>query len=461
MRPLGACARADLVRALASGDPQVARITAELLGFAPPAEPLRHRVEGGIGESEDVSSGAATPGATVAPGMLAPADVPFWRVETFAALTPAETEERPVDLGDVIWDNRPAELPRSHLLAPWRELQPRLRREGAQDQETHVLDVGAVVWYLSRGHQMARIPYERRRRWGPRLQIIADRSERLVPYWTDQELTGRAVAALLPAYRVEHAAIWEGLSQPRLLADTAAGRAYRTPPPGTLVLVLGDLGCLADGDTQLHRQWLDFGRRLAEVGCRPVALLPFSPGRCLNDLRDVWRLLPWDRARGSGVADPTQLRQRAERLLCLVSPALRIEPGFLRAVRLLLPASEADAGTESDVWQHPAVVSTSAAGATLEPEAAKRLRAAFAAEPAALQRQVLALLRVWRGPLPQEIWFEEIECLAPGSRALLPEPEDLALARRFSSSSASGCAASAPAMLARGRCPGTGAASVA
>lgn len=208
-------------------------------------------------------------------------------------------------------------------------------------------------------------------------------------------------------------------------------RGYRLPPPGSLVLVLGDLGCLADGDAGLHRFWAGFGRRLAESGCRPAALLPCPPRRCDQSLREIWRLLPWGRPGGPMVVDPEQRRQRAERLLCLVSPALRIEPGLLRAVRLLLPEDEADSGTESDVWQHPALVSTSAAGATLAADEAKRFRAAFSREPEVLQRQVLARLRLWRGLLPQEIWFEEIQCLEPASRRLLPEPEDVELARRF------------------------------
>jgi formylglycine-generating enzyme required for sulfatase activity len=118
-------------------------------------------------------------------------------------------------------------------------------------------------------------------------------------------------------------------------------------------------------------------------------------------------------------------------LLRLVSPAVRIEPGLLRAVRLLLPAAQADAGTELDAWQHPAVIGAAAAGATLDPQSAARLRADFADEPPELQRQVLALLRVWRKHAPQELWFEEILSLAPRSRALLPAAGDLELAERF------------------------------
>jgi formylglycine-generating enzyme required for sulfatase activity len=436
VRPLGACGRADLVRALRQSDQEMAQIAAELLGFdAVPKVSMTiastpHPVISIMRDDADGHEPAAEPEAPAQPL----ADIPFWYVDAYETLTPAETVEQPVEPAEIEWTNRPTEPPRVPLLAPWRELQARLRCEAAQWHETRALDVPAVVATLTRGRQIGRIPYERRRRWGPRLHIIADRSDRLIPYWADQEATGHALGKLLASHQIERAAIWEGLSAPRLLNEGPGFCDYRLPPPGSLVLVLGDLGCLADGDGELQNFWLGFGRCVADAGCHPVALLPCPPQRCAQALRDLWRLLPWARSPGAVVTDPEQRRQRAERLLCLVSPALRIEPGFLRAVRLLLPAGESDSGTESDVWQHPALTSDSAAAATLAPDKAKEYRAEFAKQPKELQTQVLALLRIWRGGLPKEIWFEEIQSLEAVSHALLPEEhkdKDLELARRF------------------------------
>jgi formylglycine-generating enzyme required for sulfatase activity len=163
-------------------------------------------------------------------------------------------------------------------------------------------------------------------------------------------------------------------------------------------------------------------------------MIPAPSPRFPGGLGQHWQMISWGRFRGPAVADPLQLRRRAERLLRLVSPAVRIEPGFLRAVRLLLPPEEADAATEADVWQHPAVTSTSIDGATLDPAQAALLRAAFARDAEQdpqLHRRVLALLRLWRGHLPREIWFEEVQSLAPATRRLLPDPSDVALAQRF------------------------------
>ena len=145
---------------------------------------------------------------------------------------------------------------------------------------------------------------------------------------------------------------------------------------GTIVLVLGDLGCLSVARTGLCEQWLRFGIDLQTAGCTPVALIPGPLERCTGRLAHVWHLIPWERPRPRDPAD--SLDTRAKRLLRLVSPAVRIEPGLLRAARLLLQPFEADAGTEADVWQHPDLISRSAAGATLDPKRAKELRAEFA-----------------------------------------------------------------------------------
>ena len=45
-----------------------------------------------------------------------------------------------------------------------------------------------TVRHISRGHFLARLPRERRRRWGPALHVIEDRSRRLIPFRLDQHL---------------------------------------------------------------------------------------------------------------------------------------------------------------------------------------------------------------------------------------------------------------------------------
>lgn len=431
MKPSGACGRADLVRALAKGDPALPDALAGLLGFEVATATIRViYAESGAEQGDEFEVINIRPPEyqiDIRPLI----EIPFWRLEGYEVVVPEESspERRPISTEPVVWRHRPDAPPAIHLLAPWRELQPRLRAALAEAREGREIDVDRIVRRLSCGQWLDRLPREQRRRWGPCLQLVIDRSEHLVPYWTDQNQVRGELARLFAAQDLEQAVFHEGLDEPRLLGASASD-GYR-PPPGGGVLVLGDLGGLTARAADEDNPWLALGRRIVAAGGRPVALLPYPPERCPTALRSVWQLVPWERPRGPTVTDRRALRERAERLLRLVSPAIRIEPGFLRAARLSLGVDEADAGTESDVWQHPAIASTHSDAATLDPKYAKEWRAAFAAEPPDRQRRILALLRVWRGPLPQEIWFEEIRDLAPISREALPEAADLEDARRF------------------------------
>ena len=75
-------------------------------------------------------------------------DIPFWRVEFFETLAEAEVVEQPLEAAEanVIWHNRPQDPPRIPMLAPWREVQAKLRKEAAQPQETRSLDVQQVSY---------------------------------------------------------------------------------------------------------------------------------------------------------------------------------------------------------------------------------------------------------------------------------------------------------------------------
>ncbi len=431
MKPGGACGRADLVRALASGDPALADALADLLGFEVTEKPRRANFDfitetvAGTTSSTDIVV-VKQPEIQIGPLI----EIPFWRLEGYESVAEEPgNEPPPIPVKTIGWRNRPEAPPAIRLLAPWRELQPRLRAALAEPREGREIDINLIVRRLSCGRLLDHLPRERHRRWGPCLQLVIDRSEHLVPYWTDQDQVRGELARLFAVQDLEQAVFHEGLDEPRLLGASASS-GYR-PPPGGIVLVLGDLGCLTARTADEDNPWLDLGRRIAAAGCRPVALLPCPLARCPAALRRDWQLIPWERPRGHAVTHSRVLRQRAERLLRLVSPAVRIEPGFLRAVRLSLGADEADAGTESDVWQHPAIASTHSDAATLDLKRAKELRTAFAAEPIGRQRQVLALLHIWRGPLPQEIWFEEIRDLARVSLEALPEAADLEDARCF------------------------------
>ena len=114
----------------------------------------------------------------------------------------------------------------------------------------------------------------------------------------------------------------------------------------------------------------------------------------------------------------------------LLSPAVRLEPGLLRALRVeLTPAL--NAASEAAVWQHAAIGGGSYAAAHLEPEAARHLLQEFEdLESESARERALALLRQWRHGVAAEVYFAEVMNLSPQSRLLLPE-EDVRQAQQF------------------------------
>lgn len=417
-RPQGACGRADLVAALADGNVALALALAEFAGYewrAPEKEPKKRPKKEPDGEGGERLE--PPPPEIVARPL---AETPFWQPTRYEPLEEGEPAPQHPTTPYRGWSLRPQNPPTIPPLTDWRELEPKLRRPLCLPQPGRAVDLELTVRRLSQALFLAELPRERRRRWGPALHVIEDRSARLIPYRLDQYLVREALRRLLPAHALDRSVFRDGMSAPH-------------PPEGgagSIVLVLGDLGCLSGARAELCERWLHFGRDLRAAGRVPVALVPGPLERCPARLAEVWRLISWERPRPR---DPEEsLEQRAARLLRLVSPAVRIEPGLLRAARLLLPPDQADAGTEADVWQHPDLIGRSAAGATLNPERAKQLRDEFASRLAPdLQARFAGLLRAWRGYLPEEIWFEELLNLPPAAQAATEVAQDLPCARDY------------------------------
>jgi hypothetical protein len=414
----GACGRADLVAALADGNADLARAIAEFVGF----EQRAHKKKPGEApkralDRDEQPSLAPTPTSILARPL---AETPFWLLTRYEPIEEGEPASSPPGTPYQGWALRPKDPPAIPPLADWRELEPKLRRPLCLPQPSRAVDLELTVRCLSQAIVIAELPRKRRRRWGSSLHVIEDRSSRLIPYRLDQYLVRETLQRLLPAHALSGSIVRDGMSVPRRIEGGV----------GNLVLVLGDLGCLSEQRIEFGEHWLRFGRDLRTAGCVPAALIPGPLERCPRRLAQVWQLIPWERPR---FRDPAEtLDSRAERLLRLVSPACRIEPGLLRAARLLLAPDQADAGTEADVWQHPDLISRSAAGATLNPERAKQLRAEFAeqCEPE-LQARFAALLRTWRGYLPEEIWFEELLNLPSAAQSAAEVAQDLPYARNY------------------------------
>ena len=200
------------------------------------------------------------------------------------------------------------------------------------------IDVEQLVIRLSRGATFDPLPYRERRSWAVTLTVVTDRSNRLSPFWDDQNRVLAQLQRLLGHRGVFNVA---GPGEP------GAGEAL---PHGAPILVLGDLG---HWSTQEQRtRWRVWGRRQTTAGHRLVALVPFPVADASRPLRKNWQLISWDVGRVV-VEDPADRRRSVERIFRLLAPAFALEAGLLRAVRDLLPAAEADAATEGELWRHP------------------------------------------------------------------------------------------------------------
>lgn len=413
------CGRADLVRALAAGRPDQAARLAELLGFrgtAPAPETAR---------AARPANRSAEPPAPVEVLGTSPAAVPFWHAVGYEPIDPEPPDQArpkpPPPRAKPDWPARPKEAPPYYWLAPWPQLLPRLRAGLLAEADSGAVDVAALVRRLCRGRLVTTLPRRRTKRLGLSLQVILDRSRHLTPYWQDQEQVLAGLTDLFPPRALDITVV----SDLTYLHRGGTAALERPVPEGGAVLVLGDLGALQGADPRRLATWTSRGQALKAAGCRAVVLFPAPRGRCPPALRRWWHLVPWEPQRRDAAVGPEQRARRADRLIRLLSPAIRIEPGLLRAVRRSLDAADADAGTEADAWQHPAIENPSPVAASLDADAIPDLRAAFEREPAEVRKKALAALRQWRSRLPPEIWFEEILNLSPASRALLEEPTDL------------------------------------
>ena len=427
MIPGGFIGRADLLRAFSELDDEAREAAADLLGYVvqPRRKPKPDIVFDGAQETVVASGHTVKLEDETATRPLLP--TPFWRLEKYTARRPVRSRKRR-RASKPEWQNRPKEPPRYYWLDSWRNLGPRLLGALHASGPGSEYDLDRAVDVLARGESISLLPREERPRPLPQVQIVFDRSSHLIPYWFDQDLVAEVLKKKFGGHAVEKAFVQETADEPSLEHPEADG-CYRLPPPGSAVLVLGDLGCLSPAP---HREnsWARLGRRARAAGCRPIALVPAPIDLVSHRLRATWQLIEWEQRRGEILLDRSERQKRARRLLALLSHAFRIEPGLLRATRLALGAEGGDAGMEAEAWaqlkrQHPS------AGTLDDPKLAEKLQQEFAEEEVQIKREILARQHEWRQAAAAEIWFDEVINLPAESQALLPHPEDAAQSRNF------------------------------
>jgi hypothetical protein len=432
-------ARADLVRAAVRLGAGGLAAAAELMGYVreeAPASPS-------ISVQPAVKAVASMP-VMVLHEAARPGTVPFWRpvaceftgedkdraLAELVAREQAEARSVPRERGE-------QREPGSPALSAWRRLGPLLQRALTAELSGSAVDVPAVLRRCGRGEPIAWLPRRRCRGWTPTL-VLVDRPFRLVPFWDDQRAIVQALRRAMGAQAVTVRVLADGPDSPT--SDGAGHIASLRSPAhvGMPVLALGDLGWYGGREDQ--RGWLRLARELGRGGARLHALVPVPRARWSDPLARAWRAMPWERPSPADAAwlDVADREGRAQKLLTLLAPAMRIEPGLLRDVRRVLPRVQADVGTEADVWAHQDLTGMDPEATAIRTGRAGALRRAFvqAVDPT-IQHRVLEELRTWhwnrrRAP---EAWHVEVLALesarAEATGAALFDPAEIARAERF------------------------------
>jgi hypothetical protein len=325
----------------------------------------------------------------------------------------------------------------------WSRLWPFLRCALGAQHPTPTLDIPRIIERLARGQPLTALPRTSRQGWAMACQLLVDYAAPLLPFWSDFEALLAHLRPLRGPHGLALVAFPDGNPDGRCWVHTEQDwqgiDSYRLPPPGTPVLVLSDLGCLDTTAVRRH-QWRHLGLRLQRAGCRPVALMP-CPARWWDpELTRLYAPVCWDRH----VRPPHRLATRqgppvpatrtapaqdvgAELLLTLLAPAVRVEPALLRAVRCLLPARDADVGSEAAAWNHPHVHANPLAF-YYDHDALQHYRDRFKhVHNTALRWQVVTLLAAYHAHLSPVIGEEERWLVADLMDA--PAPDERLLAR--------------------------------
>ena len=358
-------------------------------------------------------------------------DVRFWHWVGYRQLAPLEKAESTDAWHE--WHVEEGAVAATHqLLADWSEIGPRLRHCLLDVRSSSQPDLRKLVAKVAERELLVDIPWRKKRRWGAEVFLVVDNSIRLTSFAPDHEAIVRKIQQILPAAKVH---VVQGASPDALWHRVVDGQTppqsqprFVAAPPDATILVLGDLGCLSR-DANFWRLWLHWGLDEQRNGARLIALVPYSTKRIVTALRQVYSVESWQSEKFA-LDDPVLREDLVEQLLVLASPTLRLEPGLLRDLRLLLP-NATDGSLEVDVWNSPLLVGNHPDGATIDRDAARQhLLPKFEKLPQELRREALGGLRRWRLRCRHdpEVWFEEVLCLSPESQSLLPQ-QDLADAR--------------------------------
>ena len=301
-------------------------------------------------------------------------------------------------------------------LMPWSRLWPFLKLALGIWRSSLSPDISRIVECLSREGWLSKLPRTYHRTWTGECQLIVDFAETLLPFWSDFGQLRRRITAIHGRFGLIIYAFPDG--DPSGKCQQWDGKIwqekpYQLPSPTTPTLILSDLGCNDIAESR-RQPWRRFGEQMHRSGCKPVALMPCPPRFWDERLAKLFLLVCWDNkprppnhlgasARNASRGMRPAEDQDAEKLLALLSPAIRIEPGLLRAVRHLVGS---DVGSEAVAWNHNKVRTNLLAFRYL-PEVLEHYRKSFMLLYDALRGQLAEQIARQHAHLSPSILHEE------------------------------------------------------
>ncbi len=423
-KDLSFAGRADLLRFLKNHNDDGLLAMAEFAGYEHKELKPKAVPKGTIQFSGEVRATTTTKHRFTDSG----AKIPFWMVISRRTVKPEElAAEKPRwAKGDDVYvegsecaDYEKAPPPLIPLVS-WSRLWPFLKKSLGRGHESRSLDIRRIMEKISRFEPLKTLPLKPGFGWDPLGCLILDFDDRLLPIWDDINQLHHGIEKLrgksgLDVYMVENGPEETFKKRDRRFDPIVD---FKLPEPTTPVLILSDLGCL-EKTGNLAKNWLRFGRRLNRSGIYPVVLNPASPDHWGEKLMRHFALVWWDRGNrairaekvniwGDSALD-SELHEddlRAERLLHLLSPAIRVEPELLRAVRMLFSVNDMDAAAEIRAWNHP-TLARSYTAITYDNETQESYHRLFSKEPEHFRKQVIALIEQYHAHLSKAVAFEE------------------------------------------------------
>jgi len=422
--------RADLIRLLKAGGGIRLDETAPLFGYTRQEKQAEQRAQ----PAGQPVAGSPGPPPREAHVFLAPGDeMKFWCL----------TEFEKKDLGDIRtqapeWARKGSSLtqadsrakqtfkPLAYLpLETTSRIWPFIKAALGALTATADPDMEKAVPLAASLSPMDRLPMVTRLTWHARSCVVFDFHDRLMPFWRDIRQMLELILGMRGCAGLGVRILEKGSQQGfRKFGDTDFRfYPFRPPAAGTPVLILSDLGCFSASRDRLTA-WIRFGRACRAKGITPVVLTSCPSYSWDNRLGSFFTMVWWDRGQKLPRPDSrnrmTSVRRAAaiknakekvETLLALLSCAIRVEPGLLRAVRFALPSGTADSGIEAMAWNHPHMKSSPVAG-SFDKKAVADYRERFAQFAADKQKWPLAektiiLRNAWHKMLAKAIRCEE------------------------------------------------------